>query len=213
MKYYCLLLMIAFMNSLCFGQGIDTVQLPVTIKQGGMPLMQALNERHSSREYLDKELSPQQLADLLWAANGINRSDGRKTAPSARNKQEIDIYLTTAKGVFLYDAMNNMLICISGEDIREKTGGQPFVKTAAVNLLYVCNKGKSASSDEMGLMVNAGFTAGAIAQNVYLYCASEGLGSVVRGSYNGEVLHGLLKLSPEQVVVMAQTVGWVKEGK
>ena len=96
----------------------------------------------------EKELTLQQLSDMLWAANGINRPDGRRTSPSARNKQEIDIYITTARGVYLYDAVKNILIGISAEDIRAKTGGQPFVKDAAVNILYVCDKGRAASSDE-----------------------------------------------------------------
>jgi len=191
-------------------QSIDTLYLPEPVKQGGKPLMTVLNDRHSTRSYLDKELTQQQIADMLWAANGINRADGRRTSPSARNKQEIDIYIVTAKGIFLYDAVKNALICISGEDIREKTGGQPWVKTAAVNILYVCDKSRAASQDEKGMLVNAGFTAGACAQNVYLYCASEGLGSVVRGSFNADELKGLLKLNEQQVIIMAQTVGWIK---
>jgi len=202
--------MFSLINLVCPGQYIDSIPMPDPARQGGKPLMQALNERHSSRNFIDKELTHQQLADLLWAANGINRPDGRRTAPSARNRQEIDIYLATAKGVLLYDAAKNRLICISTEDIRAKTGGQPWVKVAAVNLLYVCNKDKAASSDTTGMLVNAAFTAGACAQNVYLYCASEGLGSVVRGSFRNEDLNGLLKLSSQQVIIMAQTVGCIK---
>jgi nitroreductase len=210
MKNLCFLILLALLSSICDAQVIDTIQLPEPIKQGGKPLMQALDERHSSRNFTIKDLTLQQLADMLWAANGINRPDGRRTAPSARNKQEIDIYLTTANGVFIYDAVNNVLICISREDIRAKTGGQPWVKDAAVNILYICNKDKAASSDTTGILVNAAFTAGACAQNIYLYCASEGLGSVVRGSFRSEELNSLLKLSPQQLIIMAQTVGWTK---
>jgi SagB-type dehydrogenase family enzyme len=198
------------LTSLAFTQGGANIQLPEPVRQGGKPLMQALNERHSSREYSNKELTPQQLADLLWAANGINRSDGKRTAPTARNKQEIDIYLTMVKGIFRYNAEKNSLINISTGDIRPKTGSQSFVKDAAVNILYVCNKTKSASSEEKDILVNAAFTAGAIAQNVYLYCASAGLGSVVRGSYDSKELNGLLKLNEDQFIVMAQTVGCIR---
>jgi nitroreductase len=172
--------------------------------------MEALNDRHSSRDFSATDLPRQQLANLLWAANGINRPDGRRTAPSARNKQEIDIYVSMVSGVYFYDAVNNQLICISGEDIREKTGSQAYVKEAAANLLYVCDKSRAASGDETGILVNAAFTSGAIAQNVYLYCASEGLGCVVRGSFDKELLRGLLSLNEQQVVIMAQTVGVIK---
>ena len=210
MKQYFIVMLTIVTGSLSVAQSPDSLKLPDPIKQGGKPLMQALNDRHSSRNYTEKELTPQQLSDMLWAANGINRPDGRRTAPSARNKQEIDIYITTARGVYLYDAVKNSLIGISAEDIRAKTGGQPFVKEAAVNILYVCNKSRAASTDETGALVNAAFTAGACAQNVYLYCTSEGLGSVVRGSYPGDELKGLLKLSDQQVIVMAQTVGYTQ---
>jgi SagB-type dehydrogenase family enzyme len=196
---------------IALSQKFDTIKLPAPVRQGGMPLMQALNERHSSRNYIDKQLSDQQMSDLLWAAFGINRADGRRTAPSARNKQEIEIYAATAEGVFLYDAAGNTLIRISSDDIRAKTGTQPWVKEAAVNLIYVCNKERSASSDETGILVNAAFSAGAIAQNVYLYCVSEGLGSVVRGSFDKNVLSPLLKITEKQVIIMTQTVGYMKE--
>jgi nitroreductase len=203
------LLAFALIKPSCNAQNTDTIPLPDPVKQGGKPLMQALNDRHSSRNFNEKELSQQQMADMLWAAFGINRPDGRRTAPSARNRQEIELYITTAKGTFLYDAVKNSLICISKEDIRTNTGGQPWVKDAAVTILYVCNMDRAASSDTTGMLVNAAFTAGACAQNVYLYCASEGLGSVVRGSFRNEGLNGLLKLTSQQVIIMAQTVGWV----
>jgi SagB-type dehydrogenase family enzyme len=208
MKHFYLLMLIFCTGTIVQAQNTDTIPLPDPVRKGGKPLMQALDERHSSRNFSEKELTLQQLSDMLWAANGINRPDGRRTSPSARNKQEIDIYITTARGTYLYDAGNNTLIGISADDIRAKTGGQPFVKDAAVNILYVCDRSRSASSDETGAMVNAAFTAGACAQNVYLYCASEGLGSVVRGSFSHEELKGLLKLNDQQVIVMAQTVGY-----
>jgi nitroreductase len=209
MKHICLFILSSLLlGTMCIAQRTDTIPLPDPIRQGGIPLMQALNDRHSTRNYTEKELTLQQLSDMLWAANGINRPDGRRTSPSARNKQEIDMVIATARGVYLYDAVKNSLIGISAEDIREKTGGQPFVKDAAVNILYICNKNMSASSDETGAMINAAFTAGACAQNVSLYCASEGLGNVVRGSFSGDELKELLKLSDQQVIIMAQTVGY-----
>ncbi len=206
-------LIVSILLSVCctnFSQTSDSIKLPPPVRQGGMPLMQALNERHSSRDYIDKELSYQQLSDLLWAAFGINREDGRRTAPSARNKQEIDIYIATAKGVFLYDAASHTLLLIASDDIRDKTGMQPWVKDAAVNLIYVCNKNRTAPADETGTVINAAFSAGAISQNVYLYCASANLGCVVRGSFDKSVLAPLLKLSENQVIIMTQSVGYIK---
>ena len=210
MKHFCFLGSLVLFTQLSVAQHADTIPMPDPVRQGGKPLMQALNDRHSSRNFTEKALTLQQLSDMLWAANGINRPDGRRTSPSARNKQEIDLYITTARGVYLYDAVKNSLIGISTEDIRAKTGGQPFVKDAAVNILYVCNKGRAASTDETGALINAAFTAGACAQNIYLYCTSEGLGSVVRGSFQSDELKGLLKLSDQQVIVMAQTVGYTQ---
>lgn len=210
MKHFCFFGSLVLFTQLSVAQYADTIRMPDPVRQGGKPLMQALNDRHSSRNFTEKELTLQQLSDMLWAANGINRPDGRRTSPSARNKQEIDMVITTARGVYLYDAVKNSLIGISAEDIREKTGGQPFVKEAAVNILYVCNKSRAASTDESGALINAAFTAGACAQNVYLYCSSEGLGSVVRGSFQGDELKGLLKLSDQQVIIMAQTVGYTQ---
>ena len=203
-----LILAFLFIRLACGAQDMDTIPLPEPVKQGGKPIMQALNDRHSSRNFIEKELSQQQLSDMLWAAFGINRPDGKRTAPSARNKQEIELYIATAEGVFLYDALKNSLISVAREDIRAKTGGAPWVADAAVNILYVCNKDRSTARDEMGTMINAAFSAGACAQNVYLYCASAGLGSVVRGSFNADDLKGLLKLTGQQVIIMAQTVGW-----
>jgi SagB-type dehydrogenase family enzyme len=210
MKHFFFVLFLILFGSFCAAQIADTIHLPDPVKLGGKPLMQALSDRHSSRNYEEKELSPRQMADMLWAAYGINRPDGRRTVPSARNRQEIDLYITTASGTYLYDAEKNSLIGITGEDIRAKTGNQPFVKDAAVTILYVCNKSRSAASDETGALINAAFTAGACAQNVYLYCASEGLGSVVRGSFSKEELPTLLKLNDQQVIIMVQTVGYLK---
>jgi SagB-type dehydrogenase family enzyme len=210
MRSFFLFLALILLRSFCIAQTMDTLRLPKPVKQGGKPLMEALNDRHSSRDYTGKVLTLQQLADMLWAADGINRPDGRRTAPSARNKQEIELYLTMANGVFLYDAQQNILICFSKEDMRSKTGSQPFVKDAAVSILYVCNLDKSASDDDAGALVNAAFSAGAIAQNVYLYCASEGLGSVVRGSFDAAELKRVLNLNDRKAVIMTQTVGYTK---
>lgn len=205
-------LLFVFTIIACTAQDQIVIQLLPPIKEGGKPLMNALNERQSNRDFIDKALTDQQLSNMLWAAYGINRSDKKKrTAPSAHDKQEVDIYVTTAKGAFLYDAFNHSIIEITQKDIRSKTGSQGFVGTAAINLIYVLNKKKASSDVENQAVVWASVTAGAIVQNVYLYCASENLGCVVRGWVDPEIMATELNLNKEQVVILAQTVGYKKD--
>ena len=173
--------------------------------------MQVLNDRKSTREFGPGTLSPQTLSNLLWAAFGINRPDGRRTAPSAMNWQEVSIYVATSEGVYIYDAKENALIPAVAGDYRAATGTQSFVKDAAVNLVYVADlskTGNAASSDaERYTAADVGF----IAQNVYLYCASEGLATVVRASIDKPALAKSLKLQLHQRVILAQSVGCPKK--
>ena len=165
--------------------------------------MQALNERQSSRSFKDKELSTQQLSNLLWAANGFNRDD-KRTAPTANNKQELELYVATKNGVYFYDARNHLLKEIKKGDYRAKTGVQDFVADASLNLIFVSDLSK-ASSREFAYA-----SCGYVSQNVYLYCASEGLGSVARGSFNKEELSSLLELKAGQEPLLTQSVGFIE---
>lgn len=187
------------------------VALPKPQMEGGKPLMQALKERHSTREFDAAKLTPEMLSNLLWAAAGVNRADGRRTAPSARNQQETDIYVTTADGVFLYEAKEHRLRTILTDDIRSLTGQQEFVKVAPVNLVYVADYAKmgSGATEDKAMYSAAG--AGFMAQNVYLFCASEGLATVVRAMIDRPALAMAMKLRPEQRIVLAQTVGHPKK--
>jgi len=179
---------------------------------GGKPLMQVLKERKSSREFGPERLPAQVLSNLLWAAFGVNRPDsGKRTAPSAMNWQEIDIYLAMAEGLFLFDAKVHLLKLVLGEDIREMTGLQPFVKEAPLNLIYVADFSRMASvTDEQKEFYSAADT-GFIAQNVYLYCASEGLATVVRGLVDRPVLAKAMKLRTDQKITLVQSVGFPKK--
>lgn len=190
---------------------LPVVQLPPPQMTGGKPLMQVLKNRHSTREFFSQKLSPQVLSNLLWAAFGVNRPDGRRTAPSAMNWQEVDIYVATPDGLYLYDAKANALNTISTRDVREATGTQDFVKEAAADLVYVADLAKTgrASGEEQTLYLGA--DTGFIAQNVYLFCASEGLAAVVRESVERPALSKLMKLRPEQKIILAQTVGYPKQ--
>lgn len=193
------------------GAGQDslrTLQLPKPDTTGGKPLMQILKERKTSRLFSDRKLPQQVLSNLLWAAFGVNRPDGHRTAPSARNWQEIDVYVATAEGLFLYQASPHSLKRVFTDDLRAKTGTQDFVGSAPVDLVYVANLDKvdAQSIDDRNLYVGA--DCGFIAQNVYLYCASEGLSTVVRGSVDREKLAKVMKLRPAQKILLAQTVGY-----
>lgn len=204
--FWTLTLMVLASNTLAQG---ESVKLPSPRTEGGMPLMQALKQRHSSREFAPAPLPMQALSDLLWAANGVNRPDGRRTAPTARNMREILVYVTTADGAYLFDPEAHALKPVLNRDIRKLTGTQDFVGQAPVNLVYVADLGRMDASEEDKRLYSATDT-GFIAQNVYLYCASAGLATVVRGSVDRAALAAELKLSPNQRIILAQTVGYPK---
>jgi nitroreductase len=196
---------------LIYSQDIQPVKLLTPQSEGGKPLMQALKERKSSREFSPKELSLQVISDLLWAADGINRPDsGHRTAPSAMGMQAIHIYLAKSDGLYLFDVQQNMLIPVIGEDIRALTGEQPFVKGAPLNLIYVADLSKMGKMSDSDADFYASADTGFISENVYLYCASAGLVTVVRGAVDKPVLAKAMKLRPDQKIILAQTVGYPK---
>jgi SagB-type dehydrogenase family enzyme len=186
------------------------IKLPEPQRTGGMPLMEALNNRQSIRSFADREIELQTLSDLLWAGWGFNRETGKRTAPSSQNLQEIDIYVVKKDGFYLYDAKNQSLIKSGEDDLRAVTGTQDFVSTAPLNLVFVADldkaKVKNFDIEPTASYANTGF----IAQNIYLYCASAGLGAVVRGSFPNE-LSVKLKLREHQKIILCQTIGWPKE--
>jgi SagB-type dehydrogenase family enzyme len=196
-----------FLSAISAAQTLKPVQLPPPQTTGGRPLMEVLKDRKSTREFGSDTLSPQTLSNLLWAAFGINRPDGRRTAPSAMNWEEISIYVATSAGVYVYDAKANVLEPVLAGDFRAATGTQSFVKDAALNLVYVSDLSKTggapSSEAEMYTAADVGF----IAQNVYLYCASEGLATVVRGSVDKPALAKTLNLRSQQKIILAQSVG------
>jgi SagB-type dehydrogenase family enzyme len=210
-NYLALGILFLFSN-LSIAEDLKPIQLPNPQMGGGKPLMQALKERQSSREFGAEKLPIQVLSNLLWAAGGVNREDSQKrTAPSAHDWREIDIYVATADGLFLYDPSVNVLKPVLSEDIRELTGKQPFVKVAPVNLIFVANYSRmSGASDEDKTFYSAADT-GFISQNVYLFCASEGLATVVRGYVDKPALAQKMKLAPDQAITLAQTVGYPKK--
>jgi SagB-type dehydrogenase family enzyme len=207
-----LAVVVAIMGSSVMAQELKDITLPAPRMEGGKPLMQALKERQSSRAFSDRELSLQVMSDLLWAAAGINRPDaGKRTAPSARNWQEIDVYAVMKDGVYLYDAKANTLKAVAPGDLRKSTGMQDFVAVAPLNLVYVADVTKMADSRPEDRALYSSADAGFIAENVYLFCASEGLATVVRGSVDRDALAAALKFPETKKVILAQTVGYPAE--
>jgi nitroreductase len=205
-------IMLLILAVVVMAQGLKPVQLPAPNTSGGKPLMQVLNERHSTREYTTDSLPVPVLSNLLWAACGINRAEeGKRTSPSAMNKQEIDVYVSDATGLYSYNPAKNILLPIATGDFREITGMQDFVKSVPVNLIYVADFAKMSGSSDTEKMPYAYADAAFCAENVYLFCSSEGLGVVVRGSVNRSELEKTLKLRPEQHVILAQSVGYPKK--
>jgi SagB-type dehydrogenase family enzyme len=203
------LFVLLFTSIALLAQDLKPIILPSPQMDGGRPLMQVLKERRTSREFAPDKLSPQMLSNLLWAAFGVNRPDGHRTAPSAMNWQEIEVYVAMSDGLFIYDAKTNRLDPVLAQDVRGATGTQAFVADAPVNLIYVSDMSKvgSGADREMYTAADAGF----IAQNVYLFCASEKLAAVVRGSVDRAALAKVMKLRPEQKIILAQTVGYPKK--
>ena len=195
---------------------VVSAQEPKTIAlktpRGSNSFLQLLEKRSSSREFSSEPLPIGILAGLLWAAFGINRPEsGRRTAPSANNRQEIDIYVASKNGLYLYDAKANALKPILAEDIRPLTGRQAFVKGAPVNLVYVADFAKFEKGTDEDKLVYSAADTGFISQNVYLYCASEGLATVVRVGMDKLALAKAMKLKPEQRIILAQSVGYPKK--
>lgn len=185
------------------------IRLPAPQVTGGKPLMQALQTRHTSRDFRPDALPPQVLSNLLWAAFGINRpaSNGR-TAPSAHDAQDIDVYVVLATGAWLYDAKANLLAPVRAGDLRALTGRQAFAKDAPVNLVYVADFARFPRDSEADRIFYSAADAGHISQNVYLFAASEGLATMVRAWIDKPPLARALKLRPAQHVVLAQSVGY-----
>jgi len=194
-----------------FSQDTVVLRLPDPQLEKGKPLMQVLKERKSTRSFSDREISVQEMANLLWAANGINRKEsGRRTAPTAQNKQEIEVYVSNKEGLFRYDAQQHALVTIHNRDIRAITGTQPYVATAPVNLIIVADLSKMGADLQANLQT-ANIDAGFVCQNIYLYCASENMATVVRGSVDRERLSVEMGLGPNFYIAVAQTVGYPVE--
>jgi SagB-type dehydrogenase family enzyme len=196
--------------SVCSAQDDGTISLPEPDLD--QPLMRILKKRQSNRSFGAEELTRQQISELLWAGFGINRPDaGKRTAPTAMNTQNIDLYVALPEGTFRYDAEKNLLVQINDKDIRSLTGEQGFVKDAAVNVVMVADYTKSNAKAKDEQRFYAAANSGFISQNMYLYCATNGLATVVRAYIDKEKLSEALGLAKTQEVIFAQSVGHQKK--
>ena len=188
----------------------ETIKLPEPNKTGGMPLYDAVTNRHSTREFADVDITLQELSDLLYITAGVNRPEsGLRTYPVAMGLQDTFIYVFNREGVYKYDALTHSLELIASGDHRQDTGRQDFVSKAAVNLAYVHDlslwKDSKAPKE---LIASWGFAhAGAAMQNAYLFAASKGWNAVVRGSFDTEKLSKLMKLNENQQIKLIHTIG------
>lgn len=205
-------LLVLLTGGIMNAQDLETVKLPTPALENDKLFMQTVKERKSSREFSEKELSLQDLSNVLWCANGVNRPEsGKRTSPSAMNKQDVDIYVVLKEGAYLYEAKKHELLPVVSGDYRENTGMQAYVGTAPLNLVYVSDLSKlDFAREREGQIMTAAIDAGHCSQNVYLYGAAANLAVVVRTSIDKAQMAGILKLRPEQLVIMAQTVGYPK---
>ncbi len=192
------------------GNSATTIALPAVDPRGGMPLMEALAARRSAREFAPEALPLPLLSGLLWAAFGINRPDGGRTAPTALNAQEVDVYVALPSGAYRYEAATHALLLVAATDVRRVTGYQDFVDEAPLDLVYVADhtRQRLVPVGQRGSYASA--AAGAIAQNVYLYAAAHGLATVIRAWIDREAIAEALGLTHDQQVLLSQTVGYPK---
>jgi len=181
----------------------DTIRLTAPDTLGGMPLMQAISRRKSDRKFETRNLSLKHLSEILWVANGINRANGKRTVPSSMGRYPLQTYAVLANGIYFYNFKKQQLEPVVKGDFRNLSGKQAFVDTAPLNLLFIA-KGKSAADNFIPAIEDSGYCC----QNVYLYCASEGLKCVVRAGAKEAELLKTLNLGDNYKFIMAQTVGY-----
>lgn len=210
-RIYISILIISVLTIQGIAQNTSNIQLPAPQKDGGMPIMKALQNRKSSRTYVaGKDLTNQQISNLLWAAYGFNRPN-KRTAPSATDAQEFTLYVFTKTGIYKWDDTKNILIQIVSGDNRAVAGKQDFVKDASLNIVFVADYNKLTKyNTDIEKSNMAHINCGYISQNVYLYCASEGLATIVRGWIDKDEIAKKLQLPAHQKVIVAQSVGFDK---
>ena len=211
MKRTVFLSILLFCAFFVHAQDLQVIKLNAPDKTRGSAVMTALNERQSIREYAPESLKPQDLSDLLWAANGVNRPDGKRTAPSTRNFQEIEIYVAFPEGVYHYDAKEHLLNPVTAGDYRGAVAGsQEWAKTAPISILLVADMNKFGNLNE-GSKLMAAIDVGIVSQNINITCAALGLATVPRGTMDHTALKVALKLTDMHLLLLNNPVGYPKK--
>jgi SagB-type dehydrogenase family enzyme len=190
------------------GDSAPAIALPPPEQHGGVSLMEALAQRHSTRDFSPQALPLPLLSGLLWAAYGVNRKEGGRTAPSALDAQEIDVFVALPSGAYRYDAATHELRLVATNDLRRVTGYQDFVDEAPMDLVYVADHARMHLVPVGQRESYASVAAGAIAQNVYLFAAGNGLATVLRAWIDRTAIADALGLTHDQQVLLSQTVGY-----
>ena len=180
------------------------ISLPKPNISAGTPLMEALNNRKTIRNFSVRKINEQNLSEILWAANGINREDGKRTIPTARDSRDLDVYVIKQVGAYRYNPGQNSLELVNPAALIYTAAKQDYVKNADILLVYVSNN----PNREYGAM-----HAGSAYQNVGLYAASNGMSNVVLGMIDKDMLHKELHLQDDEYVIIAQAMGWPKTVK
>jgi SagB-type dehydrogenase family enzyme len=193
-------------------QELNVIKLVAPAKSGGEPLMKVFNDRKSDREFAPDKLNPQDLSDLLWAANGINRADGKRTAPSCRNFQEVEVYVLLPEGAYVYDAKEHTLNLVATGDHRGAlAGGQDFVKAAPVGIVLVADLSRFGGQINEQVKLMASVDVGIVCQNINIACAGLGLATVPRASMDEVALKKILGLNDTHLLLMNNPVGYPKK--
>ena len=192
-------------------QELKVIKLNAPDKTRGSAIMKALNDRQSVREYATETIKPQDLSDLLWAANGINRPDGKRTAPSCRDFKDVEIYVVLPEGVYIYDAQDHALTPVSAGDYRGAVAaGQDFAKDAPLCIVLVADMTKYGNMSENSKLM-AAIDVGIVCQNINVACAGLGLATVPRGTMDQATLKIALKLKDNHLLLMNNPVGYPKK--
>lgn len=189
----------------------EDIELPAPAQTGGKPLMEVLAARKSTRAFdKERDLSPEVLSSLLWAGNGLSRDADHRTAPSAMNCREILLYVVGKTAVYRYSPEENKLVFVKEGDFRAATGMQPFAGEAPLNILLVADSERMGRMDDAARAKYSATDAAFVSANLYLYCASEGLATVVRGAFDPDLIARSIGLPPTQRTILVQTIGYPK---
>ena len=213
MKKIIIIASIAVALNTLYAQDAKTIILNPPDPTRGLPVMTALSLRASASEFDTTSLSLQDISDLLWAANGINRPEsGKRTAPSAMNSQDVDVYAVMKSGVYLYNPKDHCLNWVADGDHRALVAGmQGNFSAAPFFCVLVSDNSRFRRGDDSLKMVWAAEDAGIVSQNICIFCASVGLDTRVRASMDQEKLREILQLKDSQHLMLNNPVGYKKD--